>query len=99
MQTVAIDLNPGETIYSQTNTMAWMNDAIAMNTHTGGGLSRGAKRALGGGSFFVTDFTAQGPGHVAFAPRFPGHDHSGAAAARPIADLPQGDLPGRREVG
>ena len=24
MQTVAIDLAPGETVYSQTNTMAWM---------------------------------------------------------------------------
>ncbi len=30
-------------------------------------------RGLTGGSFFVTDYTAQGPGaHVAFAPRFPG---------------------------
>ena len=38
MQTVAIDLDPGETVYSQTNTMAWMNDQVAMNTHTGGGL-------------------------------------------------------------
>ena len=72
MQTVAIDLAPGETVYSQTNTMAWMNDQIAMNTHTGGGLFAGLKRAFGGGSFFITDFTANGPGHVAFAPRFPG---------------------------
>jgi uncharacterized protein (TIGR00266 family) len=72
MQTVAIDLSPGETVYSQTNTMCWMNDAVAMNTHTGGGLFAGLKRSFGGGSFFITDFTAQGPGHVAFAPRFPG---------------------------
>jgi len=72
MQTVAIDLAPGETIYSQTNTMAWMNDQIAMNTHTGGGLFAGLKRSLGGGSLFITDFTANGAGHVAFAPRFPG---------------------------
>ena len=33
MQTVAIDLAAGETVYSQTNTMAWMNDAIQMDTH------------------------------------------------------------------
>ena len=72
MQTVAIDLAPGETIYSQTNTMAWMNDAIVMDTHTGGGFLAGLKRSFGGGSFFVTDFTANGAGHVAFAPRFPG---------------------------
>ena len=72
MQTVAIDLAPGETVYSQTNTMAWMNDQIAMNTHTGGGLFSGFMRSLGGGSLFVTDFTSNGNGHVAFAPRFPG---------------------------
>jgi uncharacterized protein (TIGR00266 family) len=72
MQTVAIDLAPGEQIYSQTNTMAWMNDAIRMDTHTGGGFLAGLKRSFAGGSFFVTDFTAEGAGHVAFAPRFPG---------------------------
>ncbi len=72
MQTVSIDLLPGETIYSQTNCMCWMNDSIEMDTHTGGGLFAGLKRAFGGGSFFITDFIARGAGHVAFAPRFPG---------------------------
>ncbi|HEY5208438.1 MAG TPA: TIGR00266 family protein [Stellaceae bacterium] len=72
MQTVAIDLAPGEIVYSQTNCMCWMNDQIGMNTNTGGGLFSGIKRSLGGGSLFVTDFTAHGNGHVAFAPRFPG---------------------------
>ncbi len=72
MQTVAIDLMPGETVFSQTNCMCWMNDAITMNTNTGGGFLSGIKRSLGGGSFFITEFTATGDGHVAFAPRFPG---------------------------
>jgi uncharacterized protein (TIGR00266 family) len=72
MQTVAIDLLPGETVYSQTNCMCWMNDQIEMNTNTGGGFLAAVGRSLGGGSLFITDFTAQGPGHVAFAPRFPG---------------------------
>ncbi len=72
MQTVSIDLMPGETVFSQTNCMCWMTDTIAMDTHTGGGIFAGLTRSLGGGSFFVTDFTAQAPGHVAFAPRFPG---------------------------
>jgi uncharacterized protein (TIGR00266 family) len=72
MQTVSIDLAPGETMYSQTNCMCWMNDSIDMNTHTGGGFFAGLRRSLGGGSFFVTDFTSRGAGHVAFAPRFPG---------------------------
>ena len=72
MQTVAIDLAPGETIYSQTNCMAWMSDNIQMNTHTGGGLLAGLKRSLTGGSLFITEFTAETAGHIAFAPRFPG---------------------------
>jgi uncharacterized protein (TIGR00266 family) len=72
MQTVAVDLDPGEVVYSQTNCMCWMNDAIEMNTNTGGGFFAGLKRSFSGGSLFVTDFTARGNGHVAFAPRFPG---------------------------
>ncbi len=72
MQTLAIDLAPGETVYSQTNSMCWMNDQIAMNTNTGGGFLAGIGRMFGGGTLFITDFTAQGQGHVAFAPRFPG---------------------------
>jgi uncharacterized protein (TIGR00266 family) len=72
MQTLSVDLQPGETVYSQTNCMCWMNDAIQMNTGTGGGFLAGIARAFSGGSLFITDFTAQAPGHVAFAPRFPG---------------------------
>jgi len=89
MQTVAIDLDPGETVYSQTNTMAWMNDAVQMDTHTGGGLFAGLKRSFAGGSFFVTDFTARGAGHVAFAPRFPG-----AILADDAQGLPRGHVEG-----
>ena len=29
MQTVAVDLEPGEVMFSQTNCMCWMNDAVA----------------------------------------------------------------------
>lgn len=73
MQTLSVDLNPGEKIFSQTNSMAWMNERINMTTNTGGGLFEGLKRSFGGGSFFITEFAAtNGNGHVAFAPRFPG---------------------------
>ena len=73
MQTVGVDLSPGETVYSQTATMAWMSAGVRMHTNTGGGLFAGLKRSFAGGSFFVTEFTAEGgQGHVAFAPRFPG---------------------------
>jgi uncharacterized protein (TIGR00266 family) len=72
MQTLAVDLEPGEIVYSQTNCMCWMNDAIEMNTNTGGGMFAGISRMFSGGTLFITDFTARGAGHVAFAPRFPG---------------------------
>ena len=72
MQTLAVDLSAGETLFSQTNCMAWMSDSIQMNTHTGGGLFAGLARSFSGGSFFITEFTSRGQGHVAFAPRFPG---------------------------
>ncbi len=75
MPTLLIDLAPGENVYCQTHAMAWMTDDVRMETNTGGGLFAGLKRSLSGGSFFVTTYTASGPGtsRVAFAPRFPGH--------------------------
>ena len=72
MQTVSIDLARGETLYSQTASMAWMSDGIRMDTHTGGGLMAGLKRMVSGGGLFITDFTAEMDGNIAFAPRFPG---------------------------
>jgi uncharacterized protein (TIGR00266 family) len=73
MQTVGVDLAAGETLYSQTAAMAWMTDGVRMHTNTGGGFLAGLQRSLSGGSFFITEFTAEGAGgHVAFAPRFPG---------------------------
>jgi uncharacterized protein (TIGR00266 family) len=52
--------------------MAWMSDGIAMNTNTGGGFFKGLARTFGGGSLFITDYAAQQPAKIAFAPRFPG---------------------------
>ena len=72
MQTVSIDLDRGEQLYSQTASMAWMSDTVRMDTHTGGGLFAGLKRAMAGGGLFITEFTAEDAAHIAFAPRFPG---------------------------
>ena len=73
MQTVEIELAAGETVYSQTATMAWMSDRVRMHTNTGGGLFAGIARSFTGGSFFITDFSVDaGVGQMAFAPRFPG---------------------------
>jgi uncharacterized protein (TIGR00266 family) len=72
MQTVSIDLQAGETIFSQRNVMGWMTDNVQMNTTTGGGFLSAIKRSLSGGGMFVVDYTAQGPARIAFAARFPG---------------------------
>ena len=72
MQTVSIDLARGESLFSQTASMAWMSPSIRMDTHTGGGLLAGIKRALAGGGIFITEFIAEDAGNIAFAPRFPG---------------------------
>ncbi len=91
MQTVSIDLAPGESLYSQTASMAWMSPSIRMDTHTGGGIWAGIKRALAGGGIFITEFIAEGSGHIAFAPRFPGH-------IVPITLLPGQSLICRKET-
>ena len=72
LQTVSVDLQAGETIFSQRNVMAWMTDNIQMNTTTGGGMFAAIKRSLSGGGMFVIDYTATGPARIAFAARFPG---------------------------
>jgi len=72
MQTVSIDLQAGETVYSQRNVMGWMTDNVQMNTTTGGGLFQAIKRSFSGGGMFVVDYTAAGPARIAFASRFPG---------------------------
>ena len=65
MQTVEIDLDAGESVYSQTSCMCWMDPSITMDTHTGGGLLAGLKRSFSGGTLFITAFTAAaGGGHV-----------------------------------
>ncbi len=75
MQTIHIELSPGEGVYCQTHAMAWMTDDVRMDTNTGGGLLAGIKRSVTGGSFFVTTYTANGRGasKVVFAAKFPGH--------------------------
>lgn len=73
MQSLEIQLQSGEMVYSQTHQMSWMSSNIKMDTNTGGGIMKGLMRGLSGGSIFVTHFTAEhGKGHVCFCPRFPG---------------------------
>ena len=74
LQAVILELDPGETVYSESGGMAWMSGNIAMSTSgRGGGLGGMFKRAISGESLFLNEFTSQGgKGIVAFASDFPG---------------------------
>ena len=71
-------LDPGESIVAVSGELSWMTQSIDLQTTTGlgggGGLGGLFKRVAGGGSIFMTRYTAQGaPGMVAFATKMPGH--------------------------
>ena len=78
MPVLEVLLQPGEAIISEAGELSWMTQTIAMQTHTqmagGGGFLGAIKRMAGGGSLFMTEYSAQGyPGEVAFATKLPGH--------------------------
>ena len=74
-----LQLQSGESEDSVSGELSWMSQSIDMHTSTGigggtGGLMGLFKRVAGGGSLFMTEYTAQGsPGLLAFATRVPGH--------------------------
>jgi uncharacterized protein (TIGR00266 family) len=74
LQAVILELDPGETVYSESGGMAWMSGNIGMQTSgRGGGLGGMFKRAISGESLFLVEYTSQGgKGIVAFASDFPG---------------------------
>lgn len=74
LQAVILELDPGETVYSESGGMAWMSANIAMKTSTrGGGLGGMLKRAVSGESLFLVEYTSEGgKGFVSFASDFPG---------------------------
>src|SRR5258708_448525 len=72
-QTLAIELQGDQAVYSDTGAMSWMTSTINMNTTSKGGLGGLLKRAVAGGTAFIIEFIAQGaPGQVAFTTDFPG---------------------------
>ena len=71
-------LNPNESVISEAGELSWMTQSIQMSTHTqmagGGGFFGAIKRVAGGGTLFMTEYTAFGaPGEIAFATKVPGH--------------------------
>lgn len=74
MQTVEVQLDPGEAVRAETGAMLYMEEGIEMQTNADGGLFQGFKRVLMGESFFITTFLHNGSGkkHAAFAAPYPG---------------------------
>jgi uncharacterized protein (TIGR00266 family) len=78
MPVLDVQLDPNESVFSESGELSWMTASIQMTTHTqmggGGGLFGILKRVAGGGSLFMTEYRAmQYPGEVSFATRVPGH--------------------------
>ena len=78
MPVLDVQLDPNESVFSESGELSWMTSSIQMTTHTqmggGGGLFGVLKRVAGGGSIFMTEYRAmQYPGEVSFATKVPGH--------------------------
>jgi len=67
-------LDAGEEVRAESGALVGMSPHVAIETQARGGILGGLKRAvLGGESFFINTFTAQGaPGELLLAPTMPG---------------------------
>ena len=101
MPVLDVQLDPNESVFSESGELSWMTGSIQMTTHTqmggGGGLFGVLKRVAGGGSLFMTEYRAvQYPGEVSFATKVPGHivpvqlgqgqEYHGASARLSVCD-------------
>ena len=66
-------VNPGETLITESGSMAWMSPNMKMETSTNGGIGKALGRMFSGDSIFQNRYTANGgEGMIAFASSFPG---------------------------
>src|SRR5579862_6599369 len=77
MPVLEITLQPSESLVAEAGELSWMSSSISLRTSTqlagGGGLFGAFKRVVGGGTLFMTEYTANGSsGMVAFATKLPG---------------------------
>lgn len=69
---VICDLAPGETMITESGSMAWMSPNMKMET-SAGGFSKAFGRLFSGESLFLNRYSATGgPGQITFASSFPG---------------------------
>lgn len=55
---VTIDLEQGESIYTESGGMTWMSDKVKMDTNMKGGFMKGLGRMFSGESLFMATYTA-----------------------------------------
>jgi uncharacterized protein (TIGR00266 family) len=78
MPVLEMKLDPGESVVAESGQLSWMTQSVDLHTAATGkagakGVFGAVKRAVAGGSLFMTEYTAQGaPGMVAFATKVPG---------------------------
>lgn len=71
---VVAELAAGETVYTESGGMAWMDDCFTMETSTQGGVLKAFKRSFSGQSLFMTTYTCnRDGGRIAFCSSFPGN--------------------------
>jgi uncharacterized protein (TIGR00266 family) len=78
MPVLEVSLQAGESVVAEGGEISWMTSSIDLHTSTAKAGSKGVfgamKRAISGGTLFMTEYTAQGaPGMVAFATKVPGN--------------------------
>ena len=70
---VTIELNRGESIFTQSGGMSWMSGGIDMDTNMKGGFLGGLGRMFTGESLFLATYTSRSEGQqIALASSFPG---------------------------
>jgi len=73
LPSVDVYLEAGESVFTESGGMAWMQGDVAMNTNTRGGLIAGLGRKLAGESLFMTTYKCnRGSAMVTFTPEAPG---------------------------
>lgn len=78
MPVLELSMQPNDRVFAESGELAWMSMAIQMQTSTSAGGQQGGffgalGRAVAGGTFFMTEYTAMGgPGLLSFAAKLPG---------------------------
>ncbi len=71
---VICQLEPGESLFTESGGMAWMTDNIKMETNMEGGFLGGLMRSFSGESLFMVTYSCQrSSGEIAFASSAPGN--------------------------